>query len=235
MIPFEAQEKCECNSVAAWRCECSSILLCEGHLIEHLNIFTDHTIKKVQSKLNFSLVWKNKLFIRRKIESIGAFSKEILENAAHIISEITLMTNKAMDNLENFRKYYLQLLEWNEQGTEYEEYLKFMNKDIPYEPYYDKHQLVELAGIATNQYISTENCSELRFSQEGKYQKKICGKCLEIKEIEYFGSVECKDINMCAICITCRIKDPIQCIRCYRYYSNNERTMMGILEQSLIS
>ena len=111
MIPFEVQEMCNCNSVAAWGCECSSILLCELHRIEHLNIPTDHTIKKVQPKFIPDLALKNKEFILRKIESIGAFSKEILENTAHIISEITLMTNKAMDNLENFRKYYLQLLE----------------------------------------------------------------------------------------------------------------------------
>ena len=161
-------------------------------------------------------------YILREIKIIDDFSNKILDNAAQTISEITLLSNKAMENLKSLKKYFFQLLKFNKPGTNYEEYMKFLNKDLRSEPHYDQEKVVELAETFTNQYWRSENLLDLRFSQLVNNEKKICQKCSQMKEIKYFTLVSCININKCAICITCRIADPIKCIKCYRYYSKQE-------------
>ena len=217
-------------SPASWKCDCSDALLCESHRIEHLIIPTDHNIKKLKPQFSQYAATRTKEFILKQVESLYAYKKEIADNAAHIISEITIMSSRSIKNLNNLSKYYLQLMKFNQQDTLYEEYLNFININITCEEYYNIGQLAELTEIASNQYFCKEKCLEFRFSEiEGSKKQKICQKCLEVKEMEYFTPVECKDINVCAICSICRIKDPIQCIKCYRYYSNNElKIMLGL-------
>ena len=200
MIPFSIKGQCKCMMTASWTCDCSDALLCESHRIEHLSMPTDHNVKKLKPQFSQYETTTTKEFISKQIRSLDAYTKEIIENAAHIISEITIMSRSAIKNLNNLRKYYLQLVEFVQQDTLYEEYLNLIKKDIDCEQYYNIDQLAELTKIASNQYFCTEKCLEYRFSEiEGFKKQKICQKCLEVKEIEYFTAVECKDINMCSI------------------------------------
>ena len=223
MVPFEVQGVCtKCPSDAVWRCECEDVLLCESHRIDHLSMPTDHIIRKLKPQIVPILASTTIEYILREIKIIDDFSNKILDNAAQTISEITLLSNKAMENLKSLKKYFFQLLKFNKPGTNYEEYMKFLNKDLRSEPHYDQEKVVELAETFTNQYWRSENLLDLRFSQLVNNEKKICQKCSQMKEIKYFTLVSCININKCAICITCRIADPIKCIKCYRYYSKQE-------------
>ena len=165
--------------------------------------------------------------IIRVIENIDSFSEEILQSAAHIISKVTLISNKFVANIENMRKHYLHILALNDQGMKVEENLEFLKRDISYKLYDDEEKLGKMA----NDFISQVSCTKKIFEQTFSHSKikfdfseKLCQSCLESKQRIHFTVIQCKKIdNDCTI-------DPINCIGCHRNYSDTEKEILGYLK-----